>query len=401
MKLAFLANARLPTEKAHGHAIVKTCEAFAALGADVELWHPRRHQPDRELRAGRGQDILRFYGVDPGAFRVRTLRNADVVRLEGLPIRSAYSLLFVLHELVWGLRVAVRARRSQVDVCMTREASVAWCVAVLGGRVVLDVHVVPAGARRILLRRLVRRPAAQVQLVALTSGNRDGLVTLGADPDRVLVLGSAVDVRAFTDLPPQEECRKALGLPLDRPIVGYVGRFETFGEDKGIPQLVRATAAFAGSPTWAGGRPYLVCVGGPMGPVARYRRLAAEVGLGVGDVRFVDHVPAAEVPRWIRSLDVGVALYPDTPYGREFTSPLKVLEYQAAGVPIVASDLPAIREAVGGAVAAFVGSDDEHDVARALERLAAAPAAEPVTPLTWEGRARAVLRALGARADAR
>ena len=42
MKLLYLANIRLPTEKAHGLQIMQNCEAFADVGAEVTLWCARR-----------------------------------------------------------------------------------------------------------------------------------------------------------------------------------------------------------------------------------------------------------------------------------------------------------------------------------------------------------------------
>jgi hypothetical protein len=40
LRVIYLANARLPTEKAHGYQICKMCEAFALNGAEVVLLHP-------------------------------------------------------------------------------------------------------------------------------------------------------------------------------------------------------------------------------------------------------------------------------------------------------------------------------------------------------------------------
>ena len=38
MDITYLANVRMPTEKAHGAQIAHTCAAFARLGSAVELW---------------------------------------------------------------------------------------------------------------------------------------------------------------------------------------------------------------------------------------------------------------------------------------------------------------------------------------------------------------------------
>ena len=42
MKLLYIADIRLPTEKAHGAQIMKTCEAFSLNGIDTELIIPWR-----------------------------------------------------------------------------------------------------------------------------------------------------------------------------------------------------------------------------------------------------------------------------------------------------------------------------------------------------------------------
>ena len=55
-KLLYIANIRLPTEKAHGIQIMKMCEAFAHEGVNVELVVPRRFNVIKE-------DPFAYYGV--------------------------------------------------------------------------------------------------------------------------------------------------------------------------------------------------------------------------------------------------------------------------------------------------------------------------------------------------
>ena len=76
-RLVYIANARLPTEKAHGYQISKMCEAFALNGAEVVLLHPYRHQADPQLV---GRTVFDYYGIKP-IFQVKTLKNLDVVVL--------------------------------------------------------------------------------------------------------------------------------------------------------------------------------------------------------------------------------------------------------------------------------------------------------------------------------
>jgi glycosyltransferase involved in cell wall biosynthesis len=55
--------------------------------------------------------------------------------------------------------------------------------------------------------------------------------------------------------------------------------------------------------------------------------------------------------------------------GTHFTSPLKVFEYLAAGCPVVASDLPSLREVLDESVARFAPPESPRSLAVAAENL--------------------------------
>src|SRR4051812_20400721 len=72
MKIIYLTNVRLPTERAHGYQIMKMCEAFAAT-AEVELIVPRRINHLKE-------DTFTFYGIKR-AFKIIRLPCLDLISL--------------------------------------------------------------------------------------------------------------------------------------------------------------------------------------------------------------------------------------------------------------------------------------------------------------------------------
>jgi teichuronic acid biosynthesis glycosyltransferase TuaH len=60
------------------------------------------------------------------------------------------------------------------------------------------------------------------------------------------------------------------------------------------------------------------------------------------NVCWVGPKPFSSLPSYLRCIDVGIVPYRDTAFNRG-SFPLKTLEYLAAGRPVVATDLPAIR----------------------------------------------------------
>lgn len=391
-KLIYIANARLPTEKAHGYQICKMCEAFAQNGVAVLLMHPRRYQCLTQLH---GQSVFDYYGIAP-VFEVRSLGNWDVVRFGHLISSQLFTVIFFIHALLWGLYAALVASRQKAQLYYTRESYVAFWLTLLGLPTIYEVHAVPKRMQRSLLCRLIRQKALQ-RAIALTSFIKKQLVEMGLSAEKAIVQPDAVDLSLFADLPDKQACRKRLGLPLERPIIGYIGRFRTMEMEKGIPQLVEAMAHL---PPIEGKEPLLLCVGGPMDAVPAYREIARRFQVPEHRLEFGDRVHNSQVPYWIKTFDLAVAPYPNIEHYAYFMSPLKLFEYMAAGVPIVASDLPAIREILRHQENAWlVPPGDPIRLAdsikillgdRALAQQLAKQAREDVQSLTWQKRAQVI-----------
>ena len=388
-RLVYVSAARLPTERAHGVQISRMCEAFAALGVEVLLLHPHREQ---SLPAMRGVSIFDYYGIAP-SFTVRTLRNWDFVSWERwIPQRLLVGIGF-LHALCWSLYAAAVARREPADLYFTRDVAVAYWLTRFGLPTAFEAHMVPKRAQRYLVALFARRTAFRL-LIAVTPFVERSFRDMGVPREKIVVQPNGVDLGLFERLPGREDCRRRLGLPAREPIVGYVGRFETMGMEKGIVNLVRSMATGTH-------RARLVCVGGPMDLVPSYEQEAQRMGIPAGRVCFVDQVPHTEVPLWIRACDVVTIPWPWTEFSAHFTSPLKLFEYMAGGTPIVASDLPCLRSILrDGENARLVSAGDPFALSAGIADLLnnpgsaaalAAQAREDVAKRTWTGRAAEVL----------
>jgi glycosyltransferase involved in cell wall biosynthesis len=364
----------------------------------VELWTPRRRQEDPKLRS---QSAFDYYGVPP-TFEHRRLANLDLVSLEPhLPGPVARSAI-VLNAAAWSASAVRRARRDRAGLVFTRDLGVAYWAERARIPCVYEAHTVPGPRSQRIWRRIGRR----VSVIALTPFIAEEFALLEIPADHLTVEGDAVDLASFANLPSKEEARERLGLSRDARWVGYVGRFHRFHEERGLQELVTAFASVAGSHPDS----RLVCVGGPMDRVPAYRSIADSLGLDPERIRFVDRVPNADVPAWLAALDVAVMPATRTRHFSYETSPLKVFEYLAAGLPIVASDLPATRLVLrDGENALLAQPEDAAAMAGAISRLLSNPdlaerlasqGRRDVEGMTWIARAERILRFAEAREKA-
>jgi glycosyltransferase involved in cell wall biosynthesis len=215
------------------------------------------------------------------------------------------------------------------------------------------VHADLAAAR---LRDTVERSSAVVAVSRPVAGwvtERTGRV------DGVHVVANGVDVRRIR--PMYERSEDTAG---DDPrfTVGFVGTLRAW---HGVDLLVEALARLRGQVPGA----HLLLVGDGPG-AAPLLEDAARLGVPVEHTGLVD---PSEVPGYLARMDVACAPYPDE--SAAYFSPLKVLEYLAAGVPVVASAVGQLPELLaGGRCGVLVPPGDPAALAGALVELAGDPA---------------------------
>jgi glycosyltransferase involved in cell wall biosynthesis len=154
---------------------------------------------------------------------------------------------------------------------------------------------------------------------------------------------------------------------------------------------------------------HLLLVGGGEEDRARLRNLEA-FAAARDRIRFQDQVPPDEVPLYLRAADVLVL--PNSgrfAISRHYTSPMKLFEYMAAGRPMVASDLPSLREVLNHEEnALLVPPEDPKALAQAIIRLLTDPslkdrlvasAAGNVIRYGWPQRAMGILEFMKTRTE--
>jgi len=187
-------------------------------------------------------------------------------------------------------------------------------------------------------------------VVTLSTAMRSAIVERGVPEDRVHVVGNGVDPRFLAPVP-----RTA-----DRPFtVGVVGTLNGY---EGIAVLIRALAELRNDRT-----PTRLLIVGDGPARADLEELALSLGLGER-VTFTGRIPHDEVPAAYASIDVYAVPRRDLPVTR-LVPPLKPVEAMGLGRPVIASDLPPLRELVGDTRGLLVPPGDRHALAAAIARL--------------------------------
>jgi glycosyltransferase involved in cell wall biosynthesis len=164
---------------------------------------------------------------------------------------------------------------------------------------------------------------------------RDYTLALGLEPSRVHVVPNAVDPAVFRPALPDPTLRASMGLG-EGPVLGFVGGLRRWHGVDALPALLgRLLERYPDL--------RLVIVGdGPLR--AELEQDLRERGLRRSCV-FTGSVPHDDVPNLMRQFDVAVAPYP-RPQHDFYFSPLKVFEYMACGIPVVAAELGQIADLV-------------------------------------------------------
>lgn len=366
MKLAYVANARIPTEKAHGLQIMKMCEQFAKR-ADAELVVPRRLNPIKD-------DPFIYYGVNKG-FKIKHLPVLDLVKLGRVG--------FWIESLFFSLAALIYLASKKTDIIYGRDEAPLYFLSFFKKNIFWEAH---QGRMNIAVKRLLKKSAG---VITISNGLKEFYKEKRSD---IWISPDAVDFDAFNVSLSKEECRRKLNLPPDKKIVLYSGHLY---EWKGADLLLEAAKQH---PTFNNQHSVLfVFVGGTEEDILKFKIKSSKLK----NVLVVGRRPHQEIPLWLKASDI--LILPNSAkeeISRSFTSPMKLFEYMASGAPIIASDLPSIREIVGEKDALFFKADDAQDLADKIKyvfeheaeaRAKAGSARQKVQNYTWRNRAENIL----------
>jgi hypothetical protein len=116
LKIVYITNARLPTEKAHGVQIVKMSEAFSGLNNDVTIISPKRVQKEISHKT----DIFNFYDIEI-LFEHKLVNFVDPYTYRHLMPKFIYRFFSFIVNLLWGFKSAKLGKKLNGDFYIFRD----------------------------------------------------------------------------------------------------------------------------------------------------------------------------------------------------------------------------------------------------------------------------------------
>ncbi|MFM2381919.1 MAG: hypothetical protein RLZZ76_686 [Candidatus Parcubacteria bacterium] len=330
MKIAYISNSRFPSERAHAVQMVHMCTAFVQNGHEVTFV-----VTDRKTHISASPEA--FYGTKL-LFRVEYLPIADITGTM-LKIPLVFRpILYTVQRFMYIAKLLKYLRTDNFECIYGRDE---WLLAVLS--VVSKIPVIWESheAKFSFIAKFVLRRAKKC--IVISEGILHFYLQKGVPTEKMLVAHDGIDDSFFLPTLSKSEAREKLGIAsVTKPVVMYIGGLDVW---KGVDTLFEAgTEGLDRFATYA--------IGGGATELADYTARFPKV-------HFLGQRPYKDLKDFQQAADVLVI--PNTAKNKlsaEYTSPLKLFAHMTSKVPIVASDIPSIKNVLSDEEAYFFEADN-------------------------------------------
>lgn len=368
MKITYITNARIPTEKAHGYQICKMCEEFSMADVDVELIVPTRKNKIKE-------NVSNYYGLKNN-FKIRYIKSGDFLPFD----KFLFGKAIYLNNLFFLLK-SFFIRIDRESFIYSRSPEISWVFSVRGYKTFFEAHVYP-NSKKIIFDFFLKK----VNIITITQGIKNVFVERGFEEKKIFVSPDAVDFEKFNLEISKNDARKRVNLPLDKKIIMYTGSFYIWGW-KGVDLLIELSKNISNEFLF-------VLVGGSKSDLEKNDNKNSNLLL-------IEKVSHDIIPYYLKSADVLVLPNKKGDVVSEYyTSPLKLFEYMASSVPIVASNLPSIKEILNDKNSFLFEANNQDDLLEKINyslnneeesKIKASKSFEDAKKYTWSERAVSII----------
>lgn len=403
IKITYYVNGRMPSLKANGYQSSQMCKSLSKLkNIKLQLLYQDRNKNVIEhIRT----NIKTHYNLDIDLSSSPVFCIDFVYILEKLPymFRTKFLYVFSIYLTTFSSLYSIYkfVKISKTDFLYIRNNLVLIGLGLFFpksflNKVIFEVHDINASY---IFRKLFIHYLKNVHsVITVTSFLKKELILERLCSKKIIIQPDCVDLERFSSNLTIIEARNILKIKTNNIIVGFVGRFTTSGNEKGIPEIIKAAKLVLRKFS----KIQFYFVGGTESEISKYENLIINLGLKKKAFVFVKIQDVSKVPSYLWACNILLMPHPKTHFYSFYVSPLKLFEYMASRRPIIASKLPSISEILThkkNSILVSPGSYREisesilkliHDTN--LVKTLVKNAAYDVKKYTWDIRARNIVR---------
>jgi glycosyltransferase involved in cell wall biosynthesis len=342
MNILYIASVRIPDARAAGLAIARQCEAFGDVGHTLTLAAPNRYRVQ-------SRNLFSHYGIRK-VFTLTYYPMIDIIHIweQGFYLARLTEMISSFYFLL--------GNAAKVDVIYARDQWMLLLPIFFGfqNRCVIEMHTKHSNwAVRYVLKRTKK-------IVVISRGLQTFYEDLVGRKD-IVWAPSGVNLEQFNLTQTKAELRAHFSLPIDAFIYGYVGKYSSFNENKGVDDIIEAfSITYQQLPNT-----HLLIAGLEEREFPVVREVLARLNIPQSAVSLFT-LEQDKFSQYVAVADILLMNYPNTEHYAHYMSPTKLFAYLATGYPIISSDLPSVRDIANDELITFVKPNDVIEYANAM-----------------------------------
>lgn len=368
MKIIYVTLSVLPAKTANSIQVVKMCSAFSKIVKKVTLFFPTVLENSTNICHN---DIYKFYGVQ------------NNFNIKNIPIKKGKFGKYIL------LYKAINfSKKNNYDILYSRELEACFISIFFGLPIILELHspIYSKSRFRYFLLKIILKSKHLIKIVVTNNAMKNRLIADYNETKKEIVVAQdsaeIIDDSSKISLPGRD-CLK----------IGYIGHLY---KGRGINLIITLAKELDDFD--------FHIVGGNEKDIKYWKTHA----YSINNLYFHGFQEPAKIHLFRNSLDILLAPYEDKVHissgnsnSVEWMSPLKIFEYMSSRKPIVASDLPALREVLNDKNSILVKFDDLNNWKDSLlklknnpilrENISKAAFEDFLNNYTWDSRAKKIL----------
>jgi glycosyltransferase involved in cell wall biosynthesis len=347
---------------------MKHAQGFFSLGHNVEILCVQRYvELKNKLKI---RDIRKFYDIsykikikyfiDKSPLFFRDLRR----RLKDYPYTATNKLRKILPRTEDILdperKISEYCKKNDFDLAYCRRSSNAAYYNLINRiPIIIENHnyIIPPDLKKIF--KLSKSKYFR-GVVIISKQLKESHLKEGIPEEKIIILDDAVDINKFNlVIDNKKKIREVLKLPLDKIILMYTGNLK---EGRGLETIIKA-AKYLKKDDYA-----FLIIGGSNNEIKRWKYLINNKGINA-DITFLGFKKNNLIPIYLKSADILLAPYSLKCPTVKWMSPIKLFEYMASKVPIIASEVTRIKEVCENGECLLFKVDNSKDLAEKIRIL--------------------------------